>query len=356
MTTEIETVVILGAGASAAVTSGTAFPLPTDDTLLQIYHDLIAAEHQLLGMALSILIGDNWHHRRFEEVWSAIDDRYNMVPPLSLGQREREFYALFHLLAEEERRRGGPFYYARRYPRDERVAGPEILIHAGWECHRLAQRIYGKLVQGYDRQRYVRRVPEMADSKSCAVISFNYDKLYESSLDPENFYHYPLQPAKGILVLKPHGSANWRQTIDTRTDASTIEYTPGPLGLDEFGYQGADLVQSFLVGLRRKHELKVGVRGGEVGRLCQEILDACASVLGQARHTIVVGHRFPPADVYFREVLMRAKASRSRPMELVRFINLEKNPERRQEARGYWETFLNHVFWTADVKVCLEGF
>ena len=362
-------VVILGSGASSAVTKG---EFPTDPNFLE---KLVKAgdnpylNPEIIGLALAQLKGlekkGNWFTNSFETVWSQIDDAYNQlrtnpVSPL-LPDIQGNFARMRAEAAAKERDRGSRYYYSVR---EGNPTSTELLINAGWECLQAVLALLGQLPPKTDLDRFFKRLPFLKDTPThCAVIDFNYDLTFETACKNSNvdFVDFPLDDSsavkgEGILVLKPHGSVNWVQRIGA-VDGLTESIKRGTdaLPLAEAGYEAPGhryLVQPMIIGLRPKHEHGEFSSDRRTVDLFRGIREACVAVLAGARELSIVGYRFPPADRYFRRVLMEATAARERPVERVRFIG-------RDGDKDQWETLINHLFWPKskeDICVDLDGF
>lgn len=362
-------VVILGSGASSAVTKG---QFPTDPNFLE---KLVKAgdspylNPEIIGLALAHLEGlgkkKNWFKNSFETVWSQIDDAYNQlktnpVSPL-LPEIQNNFAEMRARAAAKERDRGSRYYYSVR---EGNPTSTELLINAGWECLQAVLTLLGQLPHKTDLDRFFKRLPFLKDTPTrCAVIDFNYDLTFETACKNSkvDFVDFPVDDSSavkggGILVLKPHGSVNWVQRIgavDGLTES--INRRTGALPPAEAGYEAPGhryFVQPMIIGLRPKHEHGELSSDRRTVDLFRDIREACVTVLAGARELSIVGYRFPPADLYFRRVIMDATAAREQPLERLSFVG-------RDGDNDYWETLLNHLFWVrskADICVDLGGF
>ncbi len=360
-----EHVVILGSGASAAVTEDSTNPFPTDPNILQrLKHHRYDYYLQplIIEMALRYLQGDgnDWVDRSFEEVWSLIDDSYNAVHPPLPRKIRSEFARLRAEAAHRERENGVRCYYSVR---EGNPTSTELLVNAGWECLQAILALLGHLPEGTDLDRFFRRLPHLRDTPSAfAVISFNYDLAFETACNDASicFINYPVavdyDKGEGIVLLKPHGSVNWVQRIDAAKGTTiSIDSQNVALPLDETGYEAPrkkHLTQPMVVGLRPKHEHDERSRDRLPVDLFRAIREACVTVLANAKEVSIIGYRFPPADRYFRNVLMDAWAARERPLARVRYIGKGGD-------ESNWKGIISHLFWLrshTDISVDLRGF
>lgn len=361
--------IILGAGASTAVTNG-AFP--TDDKFLQRIQDRGKQDRPYLNPKVIQLalqyIGVNpeeWVSRSFEEAWSAIDDAYNnpdWLPPKEdiLAHFRQEQIDLTELEITNRERR----YYSRRVRKG--ATAEELFTNAGWECQQGALGALREIPNNADLSKFFDRIPFLKERASdCAVISFNYDLLLETACGNANipFVDYPLDydpikalvnPKESLILLKPHGSLNWVRR-DSERNAISIKRQADALELLQTGYDtliASDLVQPMIIGLRRKGEHEPKAETDTVLELFRAIDEACAQLIAAARKIFIVGYRFPPADRYFRRLLMNAQNARERPLGRVDFIGLGGEEE-------HWVRLLRHLFWTSsntEVSIDLSGF
>jgi hypothetical protein len=361
----LEHVVILGSGASAAVTEGTDEPFPTDPYFLKRLNE--HRDHPYLNpciikLALNYLRhgGKDWENQSFEEAWTSIDEAYNDVTELLALEIRSKFAELRAGAARREHERGLGFYYSVR---QGNPTSTELLINAGWECMQALLALLGRLPDKTDLERFFGKLPYLKDTPTrCAVISFNYDLAFETGCNNTNIHliDYPLAADcgkdRGICIIKPHGSVNWVQRIDTVGGTTeSIIHRSEALALNEIGYEAPRhryLAQPMLVGLRPKHEHDERSSDRCTVDLFRKIREACATSLASAREISIVGYRFPPADRYFRRVLMEASGSRERPLARVNYIGKDGD-------EAYWKNLLSHLFWVrsrADVKVNLDRF
>jgi len=359
--------IILGAGASTAVTNG---DFPTDDTFLSRIRKSKNSPYlnpTIIQLALDYLgIGEEDRaSRSFEEAWSAIDDAYNNRDWLPcngeiLAKFERQRQKIINLEIEKRQRR----YYSRRVRKG--ATAEELFTNAGWECQQGALGALREIPNNATLSKFLDRIPFLKERASdCAVISFNYDLLLETACGNANipFVDYPLDydptkalvnPKDSLILLKPHGSLNWKRRDKGERDIA-IARRADALELRETGYLTANapvLVQPMIIGLRPKGEHEPKAETDTVLELFRAIREACTQLIAAAQKIFIVGYRFPPADRYFRNLLMDAQSARERPLGRIQFIGLGGGEE-------YWARLLRHLFWTSsntEVSIDLSGF
>jgi len=140
-----------------------------------------------------------------------------------------------------------------------------------------------------------------------AVVSFNWDTVFERSLPKTQRWHYEGldHQARSLRILKPHGSVNWQLgdpiTISDRPEVPVIvapthlkfvETTPAADSSSHLGY------------LDQSQEI-------------QAIWSEMETQMRQAKALVFIGYSFPVADLYFSSVLRSVLALRDRPPALV---------------------------------------
>jgi hypothetical protein len=142
-----------------------------------------------------------------------------------------------------------------------------------------------------------------------AMVSFNWDTVFEDSLPPNRRWAYEgLEDTTDCLrVMKPHGSVNWEWTAGgirtKRLPALSVIVAPTHLKFVPTSEKKAD-------------------RSGAIGYLdqAQEIQDIWTEMerqMRQAKALIFIGYSFPVSDLYFSSVLRSVLASRSTSPVLV---------------------------------------
>jgi hypothetical protein len=151
-----------------------------------------------------------------------------------------------------------------------------------------------------------------------AVVSFNYDTVFERSLPSGYAWHYPSvsDERRGLRVLKPHGSVKWVLDcgkIIRRDDAPTVPVLVAPTHLKFVRGDGN-------VDARRDARQSTDANDtSSLGYLdlfpqIQEIWASMEKQMYSAKALIFIGYSFPVADLYFSSVLRSVLASRtSRP-------------------------------------------
>jgi hypothetical protein len=144
-----------------------------------------------------------------------------------------------------------------------------------------------------------------------AVVSFNYDTIFEESL-PGNFeWHYPCVSTgrEGLRILKPHGSVNWILN-ENRSIACSPTSDQNPVLV----------APTHLKFVRSNGATSPASDGNDSGNLpagyldlfpqVQEIWAEMEQQMSIAKALVFVGYSFPVADLYFSSVLRSVLASR----------------------------------------------
>ena len=143
-----------------------------------------------------------------------------------------------------------------------------------------------------------------------AIVSFNYDTIFEDSLPNRHKWAYEgIEDCTGCLsVLKPHGSVNW-----ALSSANTIVRNNEP----EQCVVVAPTHLKFIAGPdNREHD------PGRAGYLdqstqIQQIWHALEREMKEARALVFIGYSFPVADLYFSSLLRSAIATRDSALGVV---------------------------------------
>lgn len=141
------------------------------------------------------------------------------------------------------------------------------------------------------------------------VVSFNYDTIFERSLPVRSKARYAgLSRAKGtILLLKPHGSVNWR--IAKNGEIEEVATTAGSAVIV------APTHLKFVSGPTPQDETQPGYLDQ-----APEIRNIWAQMEGEmrlARALVFIGYSFPVADLYFASVLRSVLADRDTAPDIV---------------------------------------
>lgn len=140
-----------------------------------------------------------------------------------------------------------------------------------------------------------------------AVVSFNYDCVFELSLPASRRWAYEgLEDTRQCLrILKPHGSLGWTLTDSTisRTDSLLDAVIVAPTHL------------KFVATTDRS---EVSLRGylDQAPQLA-EIWSAMERQMRRAKAIVFIGYSFPVADLYFSSLLRSVLAERGRAPAIV---------------------------------------
>ena len=151
-----------------------------------------------------------------------------------------------------------------------------------------------------------------------ALVSFNYDTIFERSLRQADPWHYPCVSTEtaGLKVLKPHGSVNWRldgEGIVVEDDTATpVLVAPTHLkfvrGADLPPADGEDDTES---------QANEPLGYLDVAPPIRDIWTAMEEQMHQAKALVFIGYSFPVADLYFSSVLRSVLASRKTSPRIV---------------------------------------
>lgn len=136
-----------------------------------------------------------------------------------------------------------------------------------------------------------------------AVVSFNYDTVFEDSLPKSYPWAYEgIEDVKGCLpVLKPHGSVNWAMSesnsiIRTSAPARCVVVAPTHL--------------KFIA--RSDEEQRAPEYAGYLDQATQiqQVWAALEREMKESRALVFIGYSFPVADLYFSSLLRSVLATR----------------------------------------------
>ena len=136
-----------------------------------------------------------------------------------------------------------------------------------------------------------------------AIVSFNYDTIFESSLPSNRKWCYESIRTrnKSLRVLKPHGSVNWQageQILVRQQPSRCVVVAPTHLKFVQTVAAANEGAESSTVGYL------------DQSRQIEEIWAGMEREMRQAKALVFIGYSFPPADLYFASVLRSVLASR----------------------------------------------
>jgi len=148
-----------------------------------------------------------------------------------------------------------------------------------------------------------------------AVVSFNYDTIFEDSLSGNYPWHYAgFSEVGGLRVLKPHGSVNW-EIREGRL--CHVEYADAPVLV-------APTHLKFVATRSTRADDDDADDDGEtpVGYLdvspeIQGVWGTMEYEMHHAKALVFIGYSFPLADLYFSSVLRSVIARRDAPPGVV---------------------------------------
>jgi len=143
-----------------------------------------------------------------------------------------------------------------------------------------------------------------------AVVSFNYDTIFEKSLPINRAWYYEgiHSHGKGIPVLKPHGSVNWAAPNEQERSILVSEQPTHPVIVAPTHLKFVQTANS------SEEPLAMDVDGSgylDQSPQVQQIWAEMEKQMRQAKALVFVGYSFPVADLYFSSVLRTVLAIRS---------------------------------------------
>ena len=169
--------------------------------------------------------------------------------------------------------------------------------------------VFGHFKKNEDTSETYRAFINRHFRKGDAVVSFNYDTIFESSLPPKKqFFYEPIQDKNRLIpLLKPHGSINW--DLDVRGDI-VIRDNPGrPIIV-------APTHLKFIAGPEPDGSVQpIGYLDQAEG--IRKIWARMEARMKDASALVFIGYSFPVADLYFSSVLRSVLADRDNTPKVV---------------------------------------
>jgi hypothetical protein len=167
-------------------------------------------------------------------------------------------------------------------------------------------RVFSRFQPNTHSRRIVRRFHGRHVKSRDAIVSFNYDTVFEGSL-PRNvpWAYAGIEDTAGKLhILKPHGSINWERRSDLirRVSDAVTPIIVAPTHLK--------FIQSSGSSLRTSGYLDDAT---EIRMVWEEM----EREMRAARILVFIGYSFPEADLYFSSVLRTALSGRDSPPAIV---------------------------------------
>jgi hypothetical protein len=146
------------------------------------------------------------------------------------------------------------------------------------------------------------------------IVSFNYDVIFEYSLQHNFIWYYEIiddHHAHALRILKPHGSINWEE-IDGEIKVSN--------SLDKFPLRPIIVAPTHLkfIGTGEEEGKSKSTLQTKIGYLNQskqiaDVWEAMERQMRVAKALVFIGYSFPPSDLYFSSVLRSILAVRETP-------------------------------------------
>jgi hypothetical protein len=317
-------VLLLGAGASAATLGEDIAPVSAKfGKTLNDKHSHWVHRFPFLRSAVDYLrsgVIDDWP---LNAVWNGIDENYK----------------LSHVIANDSYEWPSlPTMSKRLYSHYEHRSWASFWILAGWELKRALAEVYGTALKPFltrtllESKWLSKQITALEDQD--VIASTNYDLLTENIVGLRwpgtwncliNSELQSRRPTQGPLVLKLHGSLDWRFCSNSITKMHRVDRTlPGsPIGDDEI-----DLNQNFwetrplvVAPVRYKDEIVFpGAQPDELVEVLTFQWKMFVEALSRADELHVLGYRFPPEDSYGNRMLK--EAMRRRPVSKILRIRL----------------------------------
>jgi hypothetical protein len=167
-------------------------------------------------------------------------------------------------------------------------------------------RVFSRFQPNKRTRRMVRQFHEHHVRSRDAIVSFNYDTVFERSLPGAVQWAYAgiENSTSKLRVLKPHGSINWERRSGSirRVSKAATPIIVAPTHLKFIQSSGtADGTSGYL-------DDAVEVR---------TVWEEMEREMRAARTLVFIGYSFPVADLYFSSVLRTALSGRDNPSAVV---------------------------------------
>jgi hypothetical protein len=275
-----------GAGAVATVQAGGTIPIPLQGDFWEVF----------LRFARGTRNKHLIEHFLFRYFYG-----YSRVPSRATAQSRRAMLAgidveeVFTFLSERARA-PSTTPQLREYVRRVWSALVEEIgnVFARFDANAETRRTYRTL---YDNQLRTRD----------AVVSFNYDAVFERSLPRRVAWSYEgLEEAPGSLrILKPHGSVGWQQTDDRLSNCGSLE-------------QAVVVAPTHLKFVAAADGDQPELRGYlDQAPVLTRIWTEMERQMRSAKALVFIGYSFPVADLYFSSLLRSVLAERGQSPAVV---------------------------------------
>jgi hypothetical protein len=140
-----------------------------------------------------------------------------------------------------------------------------------------------------------------------AIVSFNYDTVFEQSLSasPDWGYDGLDDCSNRLRILKPHGSINWAIADDGSIQVSRSPTTP------------VIVAPTHLKFVDVSNDANHGCGYLDQAKEFRAIWSAMEAQMKQAKALVFIGYSFPVADLYFSSILRQALNDRKSSPGLV---------------------------------------
>lgn len=328
--TQTDTVVLLGTGA----TIGSGYTkcgkrLPGDRNFFDndIVRGLLAG-YPALNVMLNVfrtIHGEELSGLGLEAVWAFLEygsqEPYHSLAELS-GKREEWLQQISRAEAGSE----DDHELTRRIRQDSTIPPADdidLYLLAGWDLRRMLARVYeGVAVPSHrvpEENVYRKLISRYLKDDTTTFISLNYDLVLERALyDASVNWHYRTirtevsRNPKGIAVVKPHGSLNWRFTGNEPSVSISTDYSLEPVAnrsVEENRFTQAMIVPP----TQLKPEIHLPfTQSPKANALISGLFRSMSEALLSAKRVLVIGYSFPPTDQHIRTLLLQVNQERER--------------------------------------------
>ncbi|HWQ69046.1 MAG TPA: SIR2 family protein [Patescibacteria group bacterium] len=281
---------------------------PALDVMLNLFREVHGSDLASVGL---------------EEVWTFLEFCSNgpYKDSYDLNNEKQEWLKRIRTSKRnDEHCRCGKFRAAGGIPPD--LGSIDMSLLAGWDLRCLVSETYRGIespgvLPNYQKLMDTYGIPQ---AEPTVFISLNYDTVLEQALAGFTSNPYPWfyphidtsehRDSKGVQVLKPHGSLNWRQTGNIPAVSISTDYSLQPVSNvstdDNIFEQVAITPPTQLKGALNIPETQAALTTDLFGKIWKSVADA----LVDADRVFIIGYSFPSTDHHFRTLLRLLNAKR----------------------------------------------
>lgn len=188
-------------------------------------------------------------------------------------------------------------------------SSPQLRAYCGQLWDELVEgigKVFGRFGPNASSKRLVKRFHARHIRRNDAIVSFNYDVVFEEALKTAAVPAYVglENTTKKVRIIKPHGSINWIQNGNTILVGHNISH-PVIVAPTHVKFVETNSTTSTKAGYLNQSDV------------LKEIWAELENEMRSARVLVFIGYSFPPADLYFSSVLRSVLADRATTPQVI---------------------------------------